>query len=312
MRDFNGSKEAFAAALYDLAEKNEKVVGVFPDSIQAMRATDFGKAYPDRTIECGIAEQGAVDVCAGLAASGMIPFLGTYCGFMTMRGCEQMRTFIAYPNLNAKFVGGNAGLLGGGKEGTTHQFYEDLGILSNIPNFTILTPADPYQMYHAVIAAADIQGPVYVRAGSGKEKNLYKKNDPFSIEGITVWREYGNDAVLVSNGYVLDRVLKAADLLRNQGINVTVADINILYGKDPSKIVEVLGRSNQIVTVEDHNINGGVGAYVSRLVCENKPAKVKRIALSTFGESGGSDELLDKYGMSPEAIAQTTREALEK
>ena len=107
-------------------------------------------------------------------------------------------------------------------------------------------------------------------------------------------------------------MLKAADLLRNQGINVTVADINILYGKDPSKIVEVLGRSNQIVTVEDHNINGGVGAYVSRLVCENKPAKVKRIALSTFGESGGSDELLDKYGMSPEAIAQTTREALGK
>ena len=167
-------------------------------------------------------------------------------------------------------------------------------------------------MYHAVIAAADIQGPVYVRAGSGKERNLYKKDDPFSMEGITVWREYGNDAVLVSNGYVLDRVLKAADLLRNQGINVTVADINILYGKDPSKIIEVLGRSNQIVTVEDHNINGGVGAYVSRLVCENKPAKVKRIALSTFGESGGSDELLDKYGMSPEAIAQTTREALGK
>lgn len=312
MREFSGSKEAFAAALCDLAEKNDKVVGVFPDSIKAMRAVDFGKKFPDRAIECGIAEQGAVDVTAGLAAAGMIPFMGTYCGFMTMRGCEQLRTFVAYPDLNAKFVGGNAGLAGGGKEGTTHQFYEDLGILSNIPNFTLLTPADPYQMYHAVIAAAEIPGPVYVRSASGKEKNIYKKDDLFSMDGITVWREYGNDAILVSNGYVLNRVLGAADLLKDQGINVTAVDINILYGKHPEKIIDVLGRSSQIVTVEDHNINGGVGAYISKLVCENKPARVTRIGLTTFGESGGFDELLDKYGMSAEEIAETTKKALEK
>lgn len=312
MRDFKGTREAFAAAMLDMAETNDKIMVISPDSLKAMRAVEFGEKYPDRYVECGIAEQCAVDVGAGLASAGMMPFIGTYCGFLTMRACEQMRTFVGYTDLPVKFVGVNAGILGGEREGVTHQFYEDLGILSSIPNFTILTPADPAQCYHAVKMAAEIEGPVYVRAGSGREVNVYEKEAPFSLDGITVWREYGNDAVLFSNGYVLDRVLAAADLLKEQGINVTAADINILYGKDPSKILEVMGRSEQLVTVEDHNINGGLGSYISRLACENKPAKVKRIALTDFAESGPAKVLADKYGFSPEAIAETVKEALGK
>ena len=261
-------------------------------------------------MEVGISEQNAVDTAAGLAAAGLTPFVGTYAGFMTMRACEQMRTFVAYPNLNVKFVGINSGLLGGEREGVTHQFYEDLGILSNIPNYTILTPADGYQTYKAVQMAAKINGPVYVRAGSGREANVYEKDAPFSSDGITVLREYGNDTLLLSSGFVLDRVLAAADLLKEQGVNVTVGDINILYGKNPEKIIEAIRKAEKIVTVEDHNINGGLGAYISRLSAENAPKFVKRIGLTTFGESGPAKELADAYGFSPENIAKTVKENL--
>ena len=310
MTEFKGTREAFAAAMLDMAETNGRIMVISPDSLKAMRAVPFGEKYPERYVECGIAEQCAVDVAAGLASCGMVPFVGTYCGFLTMRACEQMRTFVGYTNLNAKFVGVNAGLLGGEREGVTHQFYEDLGILSSIPNFTILTPADPAQCYHAIKMAAEIEGPVYVRAGSGRETDVYDKDAPFSPDGITVWKDYGTDAVLFSNGFVLNRVLRAADLLKNQGISVTVADINILYGRKPEKILDVMSRSEQLFTVEDHNINGGLGSYISRLACENKPAKVKRIALTSYGESGPADILADSYGFSPEAIAETVRATL--
>ena len=130
MRNFKGTREAFAAAVMDMAENDARVMVVSPDSLKAMRATEFGETYPDRYVECGIAEQGAVDVAAGLASCGMLPFVGTYCGFLTMRACEQMRTFVGYTDQNVKFVGVNAGLLGGEREGVTHQFYEDLAIVS--------------------------------------------------------------------------------------------------------------------------------------------------------------------------------------
>ena len=184
MADFKGTREAFAQAIIDMAETDDKIMFVSPDSLKAMRATKFAELHPEQYVEVGISEQAAVDVASGLAASGLTPFVGTYAGFMTMRACEQMRTFVAYPNLNVKFVGINSGLLGGEREGVTHQFYEDIGILSNIPNFTILTPADGPQTYHAVKAAAEIPGPVYVRAGSGRENDVYEKDVPFTMDGL--------------------------------------------------------------------------------------------------------------------------------
>ena len=293
MTKFKGTREAFAAALMDMAEERKDIVLISPDSLKAMRAVPFGEKYPERYVECGIAEQGAVDTAAGLASAGMTPFVGTYAGFLTMRACEQMRTFVGYTNLNVKFLGVNSGLLGGEREGVTHQFYEDLAVVSSLPNYTIFTPADPAQCYQAVKKAAEVEGPVYIRAGSGREVDVYHVNAPFAENGITVWKEYGTDAVLFSSGFVLDRVIKAAELLKEQGVNVTVADINILYGNNPSDILKVMEKSSQLFTIEDHNINGGLGSYISRLACENKPAHVTRIALTTYGESGPAKELAD-------------------
>ncbi len=308
MADFKGTREAFAQAIIDMAQDNHKIMFVSPDSLKAMRATKFAELYPDQYVEVGIAEQDAVATAAGMAAAGLTPFVGTYAGFMTMRACEQMRTFVAYPNLNVKFVGINSGLLGGEREGVTHQFYEDLGILSNIPNFTIFTPADGPQTYHAVKMAAEIDGPVYVRAGSGREVDVYEKDVPFTMDGIRILKEYGDEVLLLSSGFVLDRVLAAAELLKAEGVGVTVGDVNILNAKDPSKVVEAIKKAKKIVTVEDHNVNGGLGAYISKLVVENDPKPVKRIGLTTFGESGPAKELADHYGFSPENIAKTVKE----
>ena len=311
MAGLKGTREAFAQALLDMAEENDKIMFVSPDSLKAMRATKFAEVHPNQYVEVGISEQNAVDTAAGLAAAGLMPFVGTYAGFLTMRACEQMRTFVAYPNLNVKFVGINSGLLGGEREGVTHQFYEELGILSNIPNYTIFTPADAAQTYHAVKLAAEIDGPVYVRAGSGKEIDVYDIETPFSEEGIRILKKYGNDTLLLSCGFVLDRVLKAAEILNDKGINVTVGDVNILYGNNPQKILEAIAKVNTIVTVEDHNVNGGMGAYISKLVVENDPKYVKRMGLTTFGESGSAKELADAYGFSPENIAKTVEENLK-
>ncbi|MBQ1407430.1 MAG: transketolase [Eubacterium sp.] len=312
MTEYKGTREAFAAALLDMAEEKKDIVMVSSDSVKAMRAVPFADKYPDRYLECGIAEQGAVDAAAGIASAGLVPYVGTYCGFLTMRAAEQMRTFVGYTKMNVKFVGVNAGLLGGEREGVTHQFYEDLAIVSAFPNYTIFTPADPEQMYEAVKAAYDVEGPVYIRGGSGREVDVYEKGAPFAASGITVWKEYGDDAVLFSNGFVLDRVLAAAELLKEDGVNVTVADINILYGKDPSEILKVMAKSDQLFAIEDHNINGGLGSYISRLATECKPAFVTRIALTTYGESGPAKELADAYGFSPEAIAAKVKEKLGK
>lgn len=311
MADFKGTREAFAQAMLDMAANDDRIMFVSPDSLKAMRATKFAEEYPERYVEVGIAEQCAVDAAAGLATCGLVPFVGTYAGFMTMRACEQMRTFVAYPNLNVKFVGINSGLMGGEREGTTHQFYEDVGILSSIPNFTILTPADGAQAYHAVKAAVEIPGPVYVRAGSGREEDVYEKDVPFSMDGIRILKEYGDDTLLLSSGFVLSRVLKAAELLKEQGINVTVGDVNIINAKDPSKVIEEIKKAKRIVTVEDHNVNGGMGAYISKLVVENDPKPVHRIGLTTFGESGPADQVADKYGFSPENIAKVVAENIK-
>ena len=309
MADFKGTREAFAAALMDLAHEDENVMLVSADSLKAMRATAFAEKYPKQYIEAGIAEQATVAVAAGMAACGLTPFAATYAGFLTMRACEQMRTFTAYPNLNVKFVGINAGLIGGEREGVTHQFYEDLAILSAIPNFTIFTPADAGQTYGAVKAAYRIKGPVYIRAGSGREVDVYEKSAPFSADGVTVLKDYGKDAVLFASGFILDRVLKAADLLKNDGIAVTVADVNILNTANKEKMLDIMRGAKRLFTVEDHNVNGGLGSYICHLACENAPAPVTRIGLRTFAESGPAATLADHYGFSPEKIASAVKTA---
>lgn len=312
MSNYKGTREAFARALIEMSENDSRLIFVSPDSLKAMRAVEFAERYPDRYVEVGIAEQNALDVAAGMASSGLIPFVATYGGFITMRACEQMRTFIAYPNLNVKMIGINGGLLGGEREGVTHQSIEDLGILRTIPGITVLTPCDESQVYGAVKACVNIEGPVYIRCGSGREPVVYDRNIPFVFGKIRILKEYGNDVVIFSSGFIMDRSLEATEQLKNQGIMVTLIDVSTLKPIDVDGVTEVLKKCGAAVTVEDHNIIGGLGSAVAETSVENYPVPVIRVGLKdVFPQSGVPIELLDYYEIGVKDIIAAAKKSIE-
>lgn len=308
MSMYKGSREAFAAALLDIAEKDSRAAFVSADSLKAMRATTFAEKYPERYIECGISEQDAVLVASGMASCGMVPFVGTYGGFITMRACEQMRTYCAYTNMNVKFVGINGGLLGGEREGVTHQFIEDLGIVRTIPNITVFTPADQYQVYKSVKAAMEIDGPVYIRCASGREAVVYDESVPFEPGKIRIVHKYGTDAALFVSGYLMNRAMEAARQLDESGIHVTLVDVSTLKPIDAEGIATVLEECGCAVTVEDHNIIGGLGSAIAETAAQYCPVPIRFVGIhDCFAESGAADVLLDAYGMSVWDIIKAVR-----
>ena len=271
---------------------------VCADSLLAMRATDYVQKYPDRYIEVGIAEQNAAATSAGLAIEGLIPFFATYAGFITMRACEQIRTFIAYPNLNVKLAGVNGGVAGGEREGVTHQFFEDIGILRTIANMTILVPADADQARQAAIAAAAIPGPVYIRLGSGRDPVVFENNTPFHPFKINILHEKGNDIALFGNGVLLPRLMAASEILESRGIGVTLVEVHTVKPIDVEGVCKVLQKCGAAVTAEDHNIIGGLGSAIMETAAENCPVPIARIGLrDKFAGSGMPNELLDYYEM---------------
>lgn len=299
--------------LESLAEKDDRIMLVCADSLLAMRATGFAEKYNEQYVEVGIAEQNAAATSAGLALEGMIPFFATYAGFVTMRACEQIRTFIAYPNLNVKLVGVNGGIAGGEREGVTHQFFEDIGIMRTIPNLTIIVPADAGQARQAAIAAANIPGPVYIRLGSGRDPVVFEDNETFVPSKINVLQDNGNDIAFFGNGGMLLRLKAAAEILQTKGIGVTLVEVHTVKPLDVDGVVEVLKKCNAAVTAEDHNIIGGLGSAIMEAASENYPVPIARIGLrDKFPGSGLPDELLDYYEMSVEDIVKAAEETVKR
>lgn len=286
---------------------------VCADSLLAMRATDYVQKYPDRYIEVGIAEQNAAATSAGLAIEGLIPFFATYAGFITMRACEQIRTFIAYPNLNVKLAGVNGGIAGGEREGVTHQFFEDIGILRTIANMTILVPADADQARQAAIAAASIPGPVYIRLGSGRDPVIFEKNTAFVPFKINILQQKGNDVALFGNGVLLPRLMEAAEILESKGIGVTLVEVHTVKPIDAEGVTKVLQKCGAAVTAEDHNIIGGLGSAIMETAAENCPVPIARIGLrDKFAGSGLPNELLDYYEMSVNDIVNAAEATIAR
>ena len=305
MNKQESTRVAFMQGLEALAEKDERIMLVCADSLLAMRATDFVAKHPDRYVEVGIAEQNAAATAAGLAIEGLIPFFATYAGFITMRACEQIRTFIAYPNLNVKLAGVNGGIAAGEREGVTHQFFEDIGILRTIANITIIVPADADQARQAAISAASIPGPVYIRLGSGRDPVVFEKNIPFVPGKINILQKRGSDVALFGNGVLLPRLFAAADVLSEKGYGVTVIEVHTVKPLDVEGVTGVLKDCGAAVTAEDHNIIGGLGSAIMEAAAENIPVPIARIGLrDCFPGSGNPDELLDKYGMSVDDIVE--------
>lgn len=313
MSDYKGTREAFTCALSELSREDDRFLLVSPDSLKAMRATAFAEEFPERYIEVGIAEQNAVAVAAGLASCDLVPFVATYGGFITMRACEQLRTFVAYPHLNVKFIGINSGVFGGEREGVTHQFFEDLGIVRSIPGITVVAPADEHQVYHAVKAIVKIDGPVYLRAGNGREHVVYDSNATFELGKIRVLREYGTDVVLFANGFIMNRAIEAADRLLEQGVKITLADVHTLKPMDVEGVTGLLKQCGAAVTIEDHNIIGGLADAIAKVSTDCYPVPMERIGIQdVFPSSGPAEAVLDYYGMSIEDIIQAVKRVLVK
>lgn len=310
---YKGTREAFAAALMELCEKDKKYQIISADSVKAARVVELVEKYPECYVEVGIAEQCAVDVAAGLATVGKVPFVATYCGFITMRACEQVRTFVAYPGLNVKFVGFNAGMLGGEREGVTHQFYEDIGILRSIPDITIVCPSDDTQTYQATKAIANVNGPCYMRIGNNREPRVFTEDVPeFELGKIRILKDYGNDVAVFTYGFIMDRAIKAAEILKKIGIGVTLVEVHTIRPLDVMGISAVLRKCGKAITYEDHNINGALGSAVSEIIAEGCPAKLIRIGLNEFPGSGTPDDLMKRYNMDTDDIVKAARALCEK
>lgn len=306
------TREAAMLAIQELARKDDKIVIVSPDSVAAARATKFREEFPDRVIEVGIAEQDAVDIAAGLATTGMKPVVVTYAGFLTMRACEMIRTFIAYPGLNVKLIGLNGGMLGGEREGVTHQFYEDVGILRSMPGVSIITPADGQQAYLAAKAMMELEGPCYLRLGSGREPEVFSDGTPFTFGRVREVKSYGNDVAIFACGFIMDRAIAALEELHASGINGTLVDVSTIKPVDSEGVAAVLTRCGCAVTVEDHNIYGGLGDAVSEVACRLAPCRVLRVGLhDKYPRSGKAAELLDAYGLSVKDIAAAAQQAMK-
>lgn len=313
MNKIESTRVGFMQGLDFLAEKDERIMLVCADSLLAMRASEFVEKFPDRYVEVGIAEQNAAATAAGLAADGLIPYFATYAGFITMRACEQLRSFVAYPNLNVKFAGVNGGIAGGEREGVTHQFPEDIGILRTMPNFTILVPADAGQAKQACMAAAAIPGPVYIRLGSGRDPVFYDNDQPFVPGKINIISDSGHDIALFGCGILLGRLQEAAALLSAEGIGVTLVEVHTIKPLDVEGITAVLARCGAAVTAEDHNIIGGLGSAIMETAAENCPVPIARIGLrDTFAGSGLPGELLDYYKMSVADIVQAAKDTIKR
>jgi transketolase len=307
------TRVAVTEGLIELAAADPRVVLVCMDSATVLKAGPFAEAFPDRFFDVGLAEQHAVAFASGLASCGMMPWVASFAGFITMRACEQVRTFVAYPHLNVKLVGANGGIAGGEREGVTHQFTEDLGILRTMPGMTIVVPADANQVREAVLTVGRIPGPAYIRIGSGRDPVVFSRGEPFEIGKIRVLERHGDDVALFAYGYMLQRTMEAARALGTIGVMATVVEVHTLKPLDVDGIADVLRRTKAAVTVEDHNIIGALGSAIAEVIAEHAPAALARIGVrDVFAESGVAGPLLDKYHMGVDDIVEAARLVVEK
>nr|WP_295606023.1 transketolase family protein [uncultured Terrisporobacter sp.] len=304
------TREAYGKALVKLGKINDDVVVLDADLSKSTKTNDFYKAYPDRFFNMGIAEQNLVGAACGFAAAGKIPFASTFAMFATGRAFEIIRNSACYPKLNVKICATHAGITVG-EDGGSHQSVEDISLMRSIPNMTVLVPADGVEAEKMIFAAAEYNGPMYVRLGRSAVPTLFDENYNFEIGKGVVLRE-GNDATIIACGMMVNEALIAADMLKEENINVRVINMSTIKPIDTELIIKAAKETKAIVTAEEHSIIGGLGSAVSEVVSENHPVKVKKVGLNDcFGESGTPGELLEKYGLTAKNIVAKVKEAIQ-
>lgn len=303
------TRDAYGKTLVSLGAKNENVVVLDADLSKSTKTHGFKVEYPERFFNMGIAESNMMGVAAGLATAGKVPFASTFAVFAAGRAFEIIRNSICYPKLNVKICATHAGITVG-EDGASHQAIEDLAIMRALPNMTVLCPADGISAAKLVEAAAEFNGPVYVRLGRSGIPVLYKEDQTFEI-GKGIELAEGNDVTIVATGIMVAEALAAREELAKDGISARVIDIHTIKPMDQDILVKAAKETKAIITAEEHNIVGGLGSAVAEVVAETAPVKVLRVGVEdTFGESGKPAELLEKYELTAAKIVKKVKEAL--
>lgn len=296
------TRESYGKALAELGRKYENLVVLDADLANATKTEIFKKAFPDRHIDCGIAECNMMGIAAGLAATGMIPFASTFAMFAAGRAYEQVRNSIGYPHLNVKIGATHAGI-SVGEDGATHQCNEDIALMRMIPGMVVINPADDVETKAAVEAAYNYQGPVYMRFGR-LAVPVINDNPDYSFEiGKGIELRKGTDVAIIATGLCVSEALAAAENLSGDGISTQVINIHTIKPLDNELILSAAKNTGRIVTVEEHSVIGGLGGAVAELLEEKLPTPMLRIGINdVFGESGPAVKLIEKYGLDSNGI----------
>jgi len=279
--------------------------------IGSLKMDAFIANNPERFFQIGIAEANMMGIAAGLTIGGKIPFTGTFANFSTGRVYDQIRQSIAYSGKNVKICASHAGLTLG-EDGATHQILEDIGLMKMLPGMTVINTCDYNQTKAATIAIADHQGPVYLRFGRPKVANFTTEDQTFEI-GKAVLLQEGTDVTIVATGHLVWEALQAAETLQEQGISAEVINIHTIKPLDDEAILNSVKKTGCVVTAEEHNILGGLGESVSRVLVKNHPTPQEFIATNdTFGESGTPEQLMEKYGLNAAAITSAAQKAIKR
>lgn len=304
------TREAYGEALLALGRSNNRIVALDADLSQSTYSAGFAKAFPDRFFNVGVAEADLIGTAAGLAAAGKIPFASTFAVFATGRVYDQIRNLVAYSRFNVKIVGSHSGVTVG-EDGASHQALEDISLMRSLPGMTIIVPADAPEAYRATLAAADWEGPVYLRLGRPKTAPVLPSDAPFQI-GRGLLLKSGRDICLLSTGSMTAVALEAAAILAEQDIYATVIHLPTIKPLDKEMIIEGAAKTGAVITLEEHSIIGGLGSAVAELLGEYRPTLLKRLGVpDCFGQSGTAEALLKHYGLTPSRVATVAGEMVK-
>ena len=302
------TRNAYGEALVELAAKNDKVVVLDADLSHATMTITFKKEYPERHFNAGIAEANMVDMAAGMSTMGLIPFCSTFAMFGAGRSYEQIRNSIAYPRLNVKIACTHAGV-SVGEDGASHQCIEDLALMRVIPGMTVICPADANEARKAVFAAAEMEGPVYLRFAR-LATPVFEEDYPFEIGKANVLRE-GTDAVVFATGLMVNEALEAAKLLEAEGKSIAVVNVHTIKPIDAECVTKYAKQCGNVITAEEHSVIGGLGDAVADVLMGKVSCKFKKVGVQDqFGQSGKAKDVLREYGLTAQHLADRIRETL--
>ncbi|HAE13113.1 MAG: transketolase family protein [Chitinophagales bacterium] len=312
--DYSNQKDTrsgFGAGMVELGKTNPDVVALCADLIGSLKLDKFIENHPERFFQCGIAEANMIGIAAGLTIGGKIPFASTFANFATGRVYDQIRQSVAYSGKNVKIAASHAGLTLG-EDGATHQILEDIGLMQMLPGFTVINPCDYNQTKAATIAAANHQGPVYLRFGRPKWPVFTPEDQEFVIG--KAWKiSEGKDVSIFATGHMVVKAIEAANQLEEQGISAEVINIHTIKPLDREAVIESVRKTGCAVTAEEHQRLGGLGSAIAQVLAEEHPVPLSFVAVQdSFGESGTTEQLLTKYGLQASNIVEAARSVISR